>query len=327
MRFEDRVVGSFKGLATGDAIGKQTETLTRAGVGKWYPGGITGFHGRPGAIIARSAGKRYEWRTGETTDDTEQTLAVARALLAEGRASHVAIGRELLQCRKSAHPGVSLWSFLQSGNPARLAPDGDGCGAAMRAAPIGVICPSGELDELVRGAYDCAIPTHGGQLAICAAAAVAAAVSAALEALPAPHVLAISIEAAKAAERFRPSAETSTIAHAIRQTYSDLASRKHLEIDDVARQSFPNRPQTIVPLAISLALIIGSVEQAVLFAANLGGDADSVASISGAIGGALNPATVNESWFEVVSTINSDSLVDTAISLSAMRRRGGEAGG
>src|SRR5580704_4192951 len=118
MRFEERVIGSFKALAIGDAIGKQTETLAWADIQKWYPGGITGFHGQPGAIIPRYAGKRYEWRIGETTDDTEQTIAVARALLREGEASHVAIGRELLGCKKSAHPGVSLWDFLQVGDPA-----------------------------------------------------------------------------------------------------------------------------------------------------------------------------------------------------------------
>src|SRR5262249_1138975 len=83
MHFQERVIGCFKGLATGDTIGKQTEILSRAEVHNWYPGGVTGFHGRPGDIIPRYAGKRYEWRIGETTDDTEQTLAVARALLKE----------------------------------------------------------------------------------------------------------------------------------------------------------------------------------------------------------------------------------------------------
>ena len=92
MQFSRRVVGCFKGLATGDAIGKQTEMLSRADVQRWYPGGIAGFQGQPGDVIPRYAGKRYEWRIGETTDDTEQTLAVARALLRERRASHQGIG-------------------------------------------------------------------------------------------------------------------------------------------------------------------------------------------------------------------------------------------
>ena len=55
MRYEERVIGCFKGLATGDAIGKQTETLTRTDVQRWYPRGITGFHGLPGDVIPRYA--------------------------------------------------------------------------------------------------------------------------------------------------------------------------------------------------------------------------------------------------------------------------------
>ena len=74
MQFRKRVTGCFKALAAGDALGKQTEMLSRTNVQRWYPGGITGFHGRPGEVIPRYAGKRYEWRIGETTDDTEQTL-------------------------------------------------------------------------------------------------------------------------------------------------------------------------------------------------------------------------------------------------------------
>src|ERR1700722_17939580 len=110
MGYKERAIGCFKGLATGDAIGKQTEMLTRADIHTCYPGGITGFHGQPGDIIPRYLGKRYPWRIGETTDDTEQTIAVARAILREGDASHEAIGKELLQCKKSVHPGVSMWS-------------------------------------------------------------------------------------------------------------------------------------------------------------------------------------------------------------------------
>ena len=298
------MIGCFQGLATGDAIGKQTETLSRAEVLRWYPGGVTGFHGRAGDVIPRYVGKRYEWRIGETTDDTEQTLAVARALVSEGRASHRAIGRELLRCRKSAHPGVSLWSLLQSGDPGHVAIEGDGCGAAMRAAPIGVLFPVSRLDELVRGAYECAIPTHGGQLAISAAAAVAGAVSAALAGLRGDEVLAVAVQAAKG-----------TMAEAIEQTYSDLKRRARLVVDEVTA---PLEVRTIVPLAIGLAAITGSAEETALFAANLGGDADSVASIGGAIAGALAPETVNQEWFAVVSAVNREDLMGVAGALAAL---------
>jgi ADP-ribosylglycohydrolase len=321
MQFHDRVIGCFKALAIGDAIGKQTETLSRADVRRWYPGGVAGFHGQPGDVIPRYAGKRYEWRIGETTDDTEQTLAVARALLREGRADHQAIGQELLQCNKSLHPGVALWAFVQLGDPSRIAWDGDGCGAAMRAAPIGVIYPPSRLGELIRGAYECAIPTHGGPMAICAAAAAAGAVSTALDGRSIDDVLAVSLQASTAAESLCPAGRGSAIAASIRQIHADLSARKHLVVDELADRYFPNTPENIVPLAISLALITQSAQQTALLAANIGGDSDSVASIGSAIAGALHPQTVNEEWFDVVSRINADDLVPMATALATLRLR------
>jgi ADP-ribosylglycohydrolase len=320
MTILERVTGCLTGLATGDAIGKQTEMLSPADVPKWYPQGIRGFEGQAGLIIPRYAGKRYEWRIGETTDDTEQTIAVARALLREGRADHCAIGEELLRCKKSLHPGVSLWAFSQAGDPARMASDGDGCGAAMRSAPVGVLYPTSRLDELIRGAYACAIPTHGGQLAIGAAAAVAGAVSAALEGRSTAEILDAALAACEGAERLRPSGARVSMRESIESTYSDLAARKHLAVDELAQQYFPDRPRTIVPLAISLALITGSAEETALLAANLGGDADSVASIGGAVAGAHRPETVNEAWFAVVRAVNADDLLEVAGLLAGLRQ-------
>jgi len=215
-----------------------------------------------------------------------------------------------------------MWTFVQIGDPARVASDGDGCGAAMRAAPVGVIYPSSRLADLARGAYECAAPTHGGQEAICAAAAVAGAVSAALEGRPSVEVLSVALKAAKKAEAFRPPEEVSTVTRSIETIYSNLTRRKHLVVDEVAQQYFPDNVLDIVPLAISLALITESAEETVLFAANLGGDSDSVASIGGAIAGALHPETVNNEWFEVVTAINEDNILDVANSLAALRPRG-----
>ena len=135
----DRILGCLKGIATGDAIGKQTETLSHEGVLHWYPHGIRGFEGTPGSVIPRYVGNaKREWRIGETTDDTEMTVAVARAILTDRNVSHVSVGRELLRCTKCVHPGLkSLWEFHQAGDPARVARNHDGCGAAIRVAPGG----------------------------------------------------------------------------------------------------------------------------------------------------------------------------------------------
>jgi len=323
LRHRERAVACFKALATGDAIGKQTETLSHADVRCWYANGISGFHGSAGEVIPRYVGDRkHEWRIGETTDDTEQTLAVARALLGSQQGvSRTAIGKELLKCKKSLHPGVkSMWAFHQLGDPSRTASDGDGCGAAMRVAPVGVLYSPEHFDELVRGAYETSIPTHGGQLAISAAAAVAAAISAAIEGMSAVEVLNLAIKAARKAEAFVPTAKgTPSIAASIQKIHADLSQYESRLTAGLANKYFPDKPETKVPLAMSLALITGSAEQTTLIAANLGGDSDSVASIGAAIAGSLRPETVNEAWFTVVQSVNGDELLDVAQALARRR--------
>lgn len=151
----------LKGIAIGDAIGKQTEMLSHADVLRWYPHGIRGFEGTPGETIPRYAGKRHEWRIGETTDDTERTLAVARAIIRDRAVSHVSVGREMLGCTKSVHPGVkSLWEFHEAGDPERTTGSHDGCGAAIRVAPVGILYTSDSLDELVSAAREASISTR-----------------------------------------------------------------------------------------------------------------------------------------------------------------------
>ncbi len=322
--FMRRVVACFKALASGDAIGKQTEMLSRGEVQHWYPKGISGFHGHPGDVIPRYKGNpKHQWRIGETTDDTEQTIAVARALLSTQEVSHTAFGRELLKCRKSLHPGSkSLWSFHQCGDPSRTASDGDGCGAAMRVAPVGVLYSPNRLEELVRAALESSIPTHGGRLAICAAAAVAAAVSAALEGWPAAKVLKFAIDAAQKAEAVSPPSKgdaRSTIIAAIRKIHDDLSARDIVAASEFAEKYFPDRAETKVPLAINLALLTKSSQRTILLAANVGGDSDSVAAIGGAIAGAMRPDTVNDDWFDVVEAINHDDLLILAEALAKLR--------
>jgi len=154
-----RILGCLKGIATGDAIGKQTETLSREDVLHWYPHGIRGFEGTPGSIIPRYVGNaKREWRIGETTDDTERTVAVARAILTDRTVSHESVGRELLRCTKCVHPGLkSLWEFHQAADPARIARNHDGCGAAIRVAPVGILYASERLEDLINGAREASI--------------------------------------------------------------------------------------------------------------------------------------------------------------------------
>jgi ADP-ribosylglycohydrolase len=307
-----RILGCLKGIATGDAIGKQTETLSREDVLRWYPNGVRGLEGPPGTPIPRYVGNtKREWRIGETTDDTERTIAVARAILEDADVRHASVGRQLLRCTKCIHPGIkSLWEFHQAGDSERVASEHDGCGAAVRVSPVGILYRSDRLQDIVTGAREASISTHGGALAIAAAAATAAAVSAAIDGASAAQIIDI-------AQRASPD---STFAEALRRIHADLDQCRELHPTSVAARWFPEGPLTIVPLAIALATVMHSAETAILLAANIGGDSDSVASIAGAILGARCPETVNDEWYAVVEKVNNHDLAVLADDLAHLRR-------
>ena len=317
----DRVVACLKGIAAGDAIGKQTEMLAHHEVRRWYPRGVRGFEGQPGAIIPRYVGNsKREWQVGETTDDTERTLAVARAVISDRTVSHVSIGREMLGCTKCVHPGLkSLWEFHQAGDPARIATVHDGCGAAIRVAPVGIFYRSDALDRLVRGAREASISTHGGSLAIAAAAATAAAVSAAIDGASSHQVFERAERAAALAEKEWPGRSGPVFATAMRTVRESLECLPGLTADTIAARCFPDGPLTIVPLALGLATVMDSAEDAILLATNIGGDSDSVASIAGGILGTMYPRTVNEQWCQIVETVNHHDLAPIAHELARLR--------
>ena len=316
-----RILGCLRGIATGDAIGKQTEGLSHQDVARWYPSGVHGFEGEPGSIIPRYVGNaKHEWRIGETTDDTECTIAVARAIITDHTVSHKGVGRELLECRKSVHPGAkSLWEFHQANDPARIAEGHDGCGAAIRVAPVGIFYSSRRLDQIVTGAREASVSTHAGSFAIAGAAATAVAVSAALDGASADEVLQLAMEAAASAEARWPRSSGPAFTTAVRSTAEDFRRWPEPRAERIAPRYFPDRPLTIVPVALGLASVMQSADSAILLAVNVGGDSDSVASIAGGILGAMYPNGMNPRWYDVVATINGHDLPALAEDLTKLR--------
>jgi ADP-ribosylglycohydrolase len=316
-----RILGSLKGLEIGDAIGKQTETLTFEQIIDWYPNGINGFEGEVGTIMPRYKNRHYHWRFGETTDDTEQSIAVAKAIIEEGEVKHTKVGEKLMRCKKSNRPTLQLGKFQQFGDISRVAYEGDGCGAAMRVAPVGIIYSSNRVEEIVSVVFESSIPTHGGQLAISAAASIAAAVSASIDGKQSSEIFEIAVQASRKAKKYRHPSDDVKFDEVLIHTYEDLRRQKDINISYLSANYFPKTTIHIVPLAISLALITKSVEKTTLIAANIGGDSDSVASMASAIAGAISPETINEKWYEMVQSVNENELLELGESLYSLRCR------
>jgi len=318
----ERSIACLKGLATGDAIGKQTEMLKRDALREWYPSGVSGFHGLLGSVIPRYAGKRYEWRIGETTDDTEQSIAIAETLMRDRLLSHSNVGRALMKCRKSNQSGTSLGRFQQRGEPDYICTQGDGCGAAMRVTPIGVAYSSNRLPHLIEAVFESCIPTHGGQFGICAAVSFAAAVSAAIDGKSPDEVFSVALDAAKSVEQFRPPGAVGNMATILQRMRADLDDSKQ-DLSKCLQENhyFPDQPAVIVPLAISLALVTKSSRETILLATNIGGDTDSVAAMGGALAAAMHPETIDAEWFAAVEKVNNHGLIEVATRLATLRQR------
>jgi hypothetical protein len=133
-------------------------------------------------------------------------------------------------------------------------------------------------------------------------------------------MLQLAETAAAMAERRWPSGSGPVFRDAIRSVHEGLASMGELSAAGIAARWFPNSPLTIVPLALGLAAVMVSAEEAILMAANIGGDSDSVASIAGGVLGAMYPATVNQQWYEIVERVNHHDLVPLALELASLRR-------
>lgn len=156
-------------------------------------------------------------------------------------------------------------------------------------------------------------------MALAAAAATAAAVSAAIDGADADEILRRAQIAGEQAERKRSGSRDTVFARAVGSVHDDLIRLPELNADDVAHQCEPTDPLTIVPLALALATLMQSAEAAILLAANVGGDSDSVASIAGSILGARYPGSVNEEWYEIVETVNDHRLLRFGKDLAALR--------
>ncbi len=189
------------------------------------------------------------WRFGETTDDTEQTISIARVIARNGEITHVPVGEELMHCKKSNRPTLLLGKFQQIGDPKRVAFEGDGCGAAMRAAPIGALYSTQRLNDLVSSVFEASIPTHGGRIAICSASAIAGAISAAIDEKQPNEILQHAVLAARIAEKYRPSSSDESVADLILRVYEELSSHRFLSLEFIKDKYMPWETPNIVALA------------------------------------------------------------------------------
>ncbi|MCB6176719.1 ADP-ribosylglycohydrolase family protein [Rhodobacter sp. Har01] len=321
----DRALGALLGGALGDALGMPSQTLDRAAIAARY-GRIAGFLAPfPGHPVSHGL------PAGAVTDDTEQTLLLARLLIDGGGVlddcawAQALIGWEAgvraRGLRDLLGPSTRrALDALLAGTPVgETGRTGTTNGAAMRIAPVGIATSANDLPRLVtRVAAACRV-THATREAIAAAAAVAAVVSQGIDGATFDAALPAALEAARLG---------AALGAAVGEP--DMAGRIALALD-IARGGDEARLAceigTSVASRCSVAAAFGVVRlaggdawRAAQIAANIGDDTDTIGAIAGAMAGACSGASaLPADKVALVVAVNRLELAPLAQGLLALR--------
>lgn len=287
-----RALAALRGVAIGDALGMPTQMLSREQIAAQF-GEISWFE--PAADDHPLAAGMP---AGSVTDDTEQALLLADALIAGGGmvepqtlATALIAWEDQMRARGSLDllgPSTQrAVAAAQAGEDVAVTGRyGTTNGAAMRIAPVGIATSVADLDLLVERVVAASSVSHNTGIALAGAAAVAAAVSAGIEGVP---VVEPALQAARAAGHRGFWVAGAEVAARIEWAISlaDPADPQ-LSLDRIYRLVGTSlATQESVPAAFGvLAVFPDDPWAAVRAAAGLGGDSDTIAAMVGAVAGA-----------------------------------------
>ena len=331
-----RAHGALAGLALGDALGMPTQAMS--------PEQIRAVYGRITGLVDGDASQPYApgMPAGSVTDDTEQALLIA-SLLLRGRAS--SSGRVALNAVEFAH-ALLAWedSMIRRGSLDLLGPStkaalervragedpltvgGEGTtnGAAMRVTPIGIAVSTEDPEAFAEAVWSSCRVTHATRQGFQSAALVAAAVSMGIDAArsTSPNLRGLLWKAITYVDSlpkrgaWTPDPDVIAATRRAMQLATNPASSSLECLVEQVGTSVASAHA--IPMAFAL-LARNPSPQALMDAANIGGDTDTIGAIAGAILGAAFGVEVlpadSLSMIEEVSHLGLSSVAGELLAL------------
>lgn len=333
-----RAHGALAGLALGDALGMPTQAMS--------PEQIRAVYGRITGLVDADASQPYApgMPAGSITDDTEQALLVA-SLLVRGRGS--SSGRVALNAVEFAH-SLLAWedSMIERGSLDLLGPStkaalervragadplsvggaGTTNGAAMRVTPIGIAVSTADPEAFAESVWSSCRVTHATRQGFQSAALVAAAVSMGIDAARSPSLDLRSLlwkavtYVDSLPERGAWTPDPDVVAatrRAMQLAVNPASSSLECLVEQVGTSVASAHA---IPMAFAL-LTRDPSPRALLDAANIGGDTDTIGAIAGAILGATVGVEVFDgralAQVEEVSRLGLSSVAEQLLALRA----------
>lgn len=329
-----RAYGALAGLALGDALGMPTQAMS--------PQQIQTVYGQVTGLVDGDKSQPYApgMAAGSVTDDTEQALLIA-SLLLKGHGSglnldasefsHALLAWEDSMIERGSLDllGPSTKAALErvraGENPLRVGGEGTTNGAAMRVTPIGIAASTSDRQLFADAVWSSCQVTHATRQGFQSAALVAAAVSLGIDA-GAADVTDLLWKAVafvhSLPERGAWSPEPDVVAATHRAL--KLAAQPSSSLEWLAGQiGTAVAAAQAIPMAFAL-LARDPSPRALLQAANLGGDTDTISAIAGAILGASLGVEVFDAYgLAQVEQVSQLDLPSVATDLLALRDREG----
>lgn len=329
-----RAYGALAGLALGDALGMPTQAMS--------PQQIQTVYGHVTGLVDGDKSQPYApgMAAGSVTDDTEQALLIASLLLKghgsglnldAGEFSHALLAWEDSMIERGSLDllGPSTKAALErvraGENPLRVGGEGTTNGAAMRVTPIGIAASTSDRQLFADAVWSSCQVTHATCQGFQSAALVAAAVSLGIDAGAADvtDLLWKAVAFVRSLpERGAWSPEPDVVAATHRAL--KLAAQPASSLEWLAGQiGTAVASAQAIPMAFAL-LARDPSPRALLQAANLGGDTDTIGAIAGAILGASLGVEVFDAYgLAQVEQVSQLDLPSVATDLLALRDREG----
>lgn len=328
MILADRLLGGLVGLAVGDALGGPAEGMEPEEIRERY-GRIEGF-------VESPEDKPERWRLpGLHSDDTQQALIVAEAILESGRADPDVIVEKMVALSDGprsvpfgAHRGTgrnfrfSVIEMRRGGRWDSASRNSAGIGASMRVAPVGLFF-AGDDPATRENAALSALVTHNdprGCLAACAVAYLAGQASRSRQLIDPEKAHRSVVEFIRRSEGWFMDTHGSRSHPEVRNSYAQF--RHALE---AIQGSWNRAPEKVLPVIAAKAselagfdvshpcrgFVLAGVISAIYFflryreqyrdaliqVVSAGGDTDSVGSIVGALcGAAAGESSIPQEW-------------------------------
>jgi len=332
-----KILGATLGAAVGDAMGAATEMRTTAQIAELFGGPVRDFKQPPPDTFARHN------KPGQVTDDFSLAYFLMRAIIRNNGAVTDEVVKEGLLAWSAAEEyyipfaGPTTRASIErlKGNVTR---DDDVIenwnaqatnGSAMKIFPIGLINP-GNPDKAIEDAVTTCLPTHSTHLSISGACAVAAAVSEAMTAdADVYSVVQAGLYGAVQGER-RGKEVGVTVAGPSVVRRMELAIELALksksmdeamaDIGDVVGSGL--HVSEAVPAAFGLLIASrGHTMEGIYAGVNVGNDTDTVATMVGAMAGALRGHTsIPAEYLGFINERNDMDLEQLSRDLAAVAR-------